>query len=86
MLTNAILLTLAAVLNSIVNLLPRGASLPTNIDSALQFVANQIAGMNSFFPFVSTMVAILILMLTIEGFIFLYGGVNWTINKLRGSG
>lgn len=86
MLVNAILITLAGVLNAVISVLPIGGQLPASIDGALQFVADQIAGINSFLPFVSTMVTILLLMLTIEGFIFAYGGVNWTINKLRGSG
>lgn len=86
MLTNAILITLAAVLNTVINILPRSESLPSGVDSSLDFMASTWASWASIFPFVNTMLTALVLALTIYGFVFLYGGVNWTINKVRGSG
>lgn len=86
MLTNAILITLASVLNAVIGILPLAQSLPNEIDTAISFIANQMGQWSSFFPFVGTFFTVLLLVITIEGFIFLYGGVNWTLNKVRGSG
>lgn len=86
MLTNAILITLAGALNGLIGLLPLAQQLPTEINTAMQFVADKFSEWVSLFPFLGTLITVILLIITIEGFIFLYGSVNWTINKLRGSG
>ena len=86
MLTNALITTMAAVLNSLVGLLPQGGALPTEIDAALNFMVPIWSGWVLILPFLSTLVTVLLLGVFVEGLIFLYGGINWTINKVRGSG
>lgn len=86
MLTNAVLITLAGAINGLIGLLPLGQDLPIQVDSAMSAIFDRMAEWTSFFPFLETLLAVLLIVITIEGFIFLYGSVNWTINKLRGSG
>lgn len=86
MLTDAILIIIAAVLNTVISILPYGETLPASLDTSIQWFSDQIAQWSNLFPFIGTLITVLLLIITIEGFIFLYGGVNWTINKVRGSG
>lgn len=86
MITNALISTLSSVLNALVGLLPTGGSLPSSINDALDYFIPIWSGWTLVVPALDTLLTILLLGVTIEAAIFTYGGINWTINKLRGSG
>lgn len=77
---------MTGVMNGLISLLPTGGSLPQGVDDALAYMVPIWSGWTQILPFLDTLVIIIGLGLAIELAIFTYGGVNWTINKLRGSG
>lgn len=73
------------VFSSAINLLPAGSALPSDISSALSSFSSYFSMANSFLP-VSTLFSIVALGITFEAGILIFKFVNWSINKLRGSG
>jgi len=71
--------TLISGLNSI---LP-AVSLPGNLTDAVNTASNYLANMNQIFP-VSTLLAVLLLVLVVEGTIFFYKLIRWVYNKIPG--
>lgn len=86
MLIDAIITVLASVMNGLVSLLPQSTGLPYQMQQAIDYFGPIWAGWTSIIPALDTMLTIVLLGITIEAAIFTYGGINWTINKLRGSG
>lgn len=58
-------------------------SLSADFTAAVQSANEYLASLNFILP-VSTFVAVIALMLTIEGFIILYKIINWVIRKIPG--
>lgn len=56
-------------------------SLSSDFTTAIQNANEYLASLNFILP-VSTFVAVIALMLTIEGFIILYKIINWVIRKI----
>jgi len=83
MITTTILNLFYSVVNLIltpVRLLPE-ATLPVDFTDAVAQVGQYIQPLNVVAP-IATLGAIIALFLTIEGFIFLWKGINWLLRRL----
>lgn len=78
-----VLLVMVAVLISGLNSILPAVSLPDNIAAAAATASNYLANMNQIFP-VSTLLAVLFLVLVVEGTIFFYKLIRWVYNKIPG--
>jgi len=85
MITQILLDVLFRFFGMLLLLLPGYPGLPTEVNEAIETFAEAMNGLNSLLP-IDTLIQILGITLTIEGAIFLWRAINWTINKVRGSG
>jgi len=72
-------------LTPILKLLPIFNGFPPQVQTALDFVHTNLAGINKLFP-LDTLLTILSLVLTIETVYFTFRISIWIYNKIRGSG
>lgn len=66
--------------------LPRVDSLPSDLNNAIDFILDTLGSWQTVIPIFDTVFAMLILVLSIEAIIYSIIGINWVINKVRGSG
>jgi len=83
----ALLINLIVVfLSAMISLLPNATLLPESFNDAWSWMSGIIANIFWTIPSGITLLTILNFVIIIEGSIFTWKGLNWVINKIRGSG
>ena len=82
MIIKGFLAIVAGIISGLNSLLP-DVSLPGNLADAAATASNYLANMDQFFP-VSTLLAVLFLVLVVEGTILIYKLIRWIYNKIPG--
>lgn len=85
MITNLILNVFFMFLTAIISILPNALDLPPAYYSALDTISPYLNLMNSFFP-VDILFDVLAIIFSFYTFLYSFKFLNWTLNKLRGSG
>lgn len=86
MIITALLTALFYMLKPLLSLLPTISSLPTGLNTAIDWFFDLLAGWQFFVPVVDDLLTIALLIMTVEGAIILFAGINFVYNKIRGSG
>jgi len=85
MITSAIINAFSAFVEFIGNFLPNGAGVSDNFQDSFELLYSYMYGLDWLFPVTEAMQIFRWSILIYFG-IFLYKSLNWTLNKLRGSG
>jgi len=72
-------------LNNIIDYLPT-ATLPDQMSSSLIYIMGFYKGFSEVFPFMTTVLTIFGIMLSIEIILFIYKAITYVLNLVRGSG
>ncbi|MEM0173462.1 MAG: hypothetical protein QXI16_03030 [Sulfolobaceae archaeon] len=86
MITDAFFNFLAMSINFFINLLPAPDDLPVQFDEALTFFGDFLASWSQVLPSLIYTFTIIGIIIFVQGLIFLFHGIDWIINKFRGSG
>lgn len=86
MIITALLNFIAFLMQPFIFLLPEIESLPSGLNSAIDWGLNGISGIQYFVPFIDDMINILIAVSFIEITLMGFYIFNFIINKIRGSG
>ncbi len=74
------------ILSPLISVLPTVDSLPSGLNTGIDWFFNVLTGWHYFIPVVDDLVTVITLALSIEGVILTFAMINWVYNKLRGSG
>lgn len=86
MLIDAIIGIFVTLSGGLIRLLPDMQGLPPQIDTALTYIGGTYGQWMSIFPALATYLVVFGIVISIETAIFTWHGIDWTLNKIRGSG